>query len=128
MEKEKAIDRQASASSSGTLSDFVVHGGKFMKDYLKWVVMTYKALNTCEDEYFMIMTHGLNAKAPKLHHEAVEKTLIKVNAEIEVGMISMIAGETVAITADHWTSVSKENYLGVTGAFINKDWGKKMFV
>jgi len=34
----------------------------------------------------------------------------------------MLIGNEFAITADHWTSIANDNYLGVTAHFIDSDW------
>ena len=39
----------------------------------------------------------------------------------------LAAAKHVALTGDHWTSVSNDNYLGVTAHLITNKWKLKSF-
>ena len=39
----------------------------------------------------------------------------------------LAATKHVALTGDHWTSVSNDNYLGVTAHLITNEWKLKSF-
>ena len=39
----------------------------------------------------------------------------------------LAATKHVALTGDHWTSVCKDNYLGVTAHLITDEWKLKSF-
>ena len=63
MANTKAEERQRVQC---TMDGFIIHGGSFMKDYLRWIVSTYKPLNTCEEPTFVNMiSHG--GRSTNLH-------------------------------------------------------------
>ena len=66
--------------------------------YLKWVVMTFQAMNTCENRYFREMCTELNSKVKIIdRHTAVTKI-----SEVAVGD-QIIDLYYALLICDNWT-------------------------
>jgi hypothetical protein len=74
------------------------------------------------------MLRGYSKAAKPFDPDAVIKATVKVGAHVKAVTHVMIGGEYVALTADHWTSVANDNYLGVTGHYINSKWEIKSLI
>ena len=77
-EREKAVKEHV--QQGNTLEKYLHHGGQFMTSYLKWIVMTYQPIATCEDPHFRTMCSSLNSHVPHLGRAKVT-SLIKDTSE-----------------------------------------------
>lgn len=117
--EQKAVESVARGNS---LHSFLNNGSIFLGTYLRWVVMTYQPIATCEDPYFRDMCKSLNVNYKNIGRAKVTEHLKNVSEFVKQSLILALAGNHVAITCDHWTSVANVSYLAATVHFINEDW------
>ena len=43
-------------------------------------------------------------------------------ADVKISIMEMLKNVTMALTTNHWTSVSKESYSALTAHFIDENW------
>ena len=93
-----------------------------MTSYLKWIVMTYQPIATCEDPHFCTMCSSLNSHVPHLGRAKVISLIKDTSEFVKQTLILALKGIYCAITTDHWTSIANVSYLAATVHFINEDW------
>jgi hypothetical protein len=57
---------------SGNILNFVVSGGDYMKEYLRWIIETFQPISTCDNPFFRRM---LNAYSSKRHSDICAGTV-----------------------------------------------------
>src|SRR4029434_2156045 len=96
----------------------------------KWIAKSCRPINIVEDEGFTevlrVATGDPNIKAPQ-RRTIMTKIHELYEAEKNKKEKDLAATEHVALTGDHWTSVSNDNYLGVTAHLITDKWKLKSF-
>lgn len=90
-----------------------------------WVAKSSRPISIVEDpEFGNLMKQALdnpNFTCPS--RMTISRRIDNLYEVTRASVESKLAkSEYVAVTADHWTSVSNENYLGVTSHHINEDW------
>lgn len=60
------VRAEEAATKGESISSFVVYGGSFFQEFLKWTIYTYQPVNTCENPYFRKMCYELNTKVSNL--------------------------------------------------------------
>ena len=63
-EREKSVKEHVRQGKS--LDNYLNLGGLFLSTYLKWVVMTYQPITTCEGPHFRAMCSALNSSVAPL--------------------------------------------------------------
>jgi hypothetical protein len=117
--EEKAKD---SVKQGNSLENFLGSSSTFLATYLRWIVMIYQPIATCEDLYFRDMCRSLNTNVKPLGRAKVTD-LVKDTAEfVKQSLILALIGMYIAITCDHWTSIANVSYLAATVHFINEEW------
>lgn len=101
---------------------------------MTWIALSNVAFNAVENEGFKQMIKTINPRALirdrttyaysklPLLYETVKHGLNKVCSRDAPSI------KWVHFTADHWTSRSRDSYLGVCVQYINADWDFKKFV
>ena len=77
-------------------------------------------------EVLRVATGDSSIKAPR-RHTIMTKIHELYEAEKKKKENDLAATKHVALTGDHWTSVSNDNYLGVTAHLITNEWKLKSF-
>jgi BED zinc finger len=119
-DRAKAVKEHVKQGS--TLEKYLNHGGQFMTSYLKWIVMTYQPIATCEDPYFRAMITSVNSHVPPLGRAKVTSLIKDTSEFVKQTLILALVGMYCALTTDHWTSVANVSYLAATVHFINENW------
>src|SRR4029434_8826350 len=90
---------------------------KLTSTFAKWIAKSCKPINIVEDEGFTevlrVATGDSSIKAP--HRRTIMTKIHELyEAEKKKKANYLATTKHVALTGDHWTSVSNDNYLGVT--------------
>ena len=107
---------------SGTLDNFVVYGGNFMKEYIRWVVMTYQPVSTCDNAQFRRMCATLSPKSATLSSDTVMREMLQIKDQVAEAMKFFLVDQRFALTTDHWTSCANESYMASTLHYIDDNW------
>ena len=102
--------------------DFVKFGGNFEMRYLKWVVMTFQPMSTCEQKLFREMIYEANPKIKPIDRHTITYRMNEHAARTKVVLCKELNGQKVALTCDHWTSLAKTSYLACTVHYIDSSW------
>lgn len=119
-ERERTVKEHV--KQGNTLEKFLNHGGQFIGSYLKWVVMTYQPIATCEEPFFRAMCSTLNPNVAPLGRAKVTSLIKDTSEFVKQTLIAALVGKYCAITTDHWTSVANVSYLAATVHFIDENW------
>ena len=52
----------------------------------------------------------------------VKQLMTNKEMEVRAELVASLEGQHVVLTTDHWTSVAKQNYTGLTSHHINSKW------
>ena len=115
-------DENTLTGKEGPMDSHVVYGGEFMKRYLKWVIMTYKPYDVCNEKEFREMIECCNVKIKTLDRHNITMKAADLAVRVKQKMAILVKDRDYAITSDHWTSNGHNNFLGVTCHFIDDDW------
>ncbi|CAJ1065719.1 E3 SUMO-protein ligase ZBED1-like [Xyrichtys novacula] len=123
-----------SSSKSQTLDSFVrrpppcstEQAAEFTDSILNMIVSDMRPLSMVEDEGFQKMISTFNPKYTLPSRTYFTKLMEKKYEEIKAKLTNILKKcDSIALTADIWTSVATEAYLGVTGHFLGEDWEVK---
>uniref|UniRef100_A0A3B5A479 BED-type domain-containing protein n=1 Tax=Stegastes partitus TaxID=144197 RepID=A0A3B5A479_9TELE len=103
---------------------------KLTNSIAKWVAADCRPISIVEDEglkeAFQIALPDPNFQLPS--RTTVMKRIHQLYGNERNAKEELLAGAChVALTGDHWTSVSNHNYLGVTAHIIDSEWKLKSF-
>src|SRR4029434_3826617 len=99
---------------------------KLTSTVAQWIAKSCRSINIVDEgftEVVRVATGDSSIKAPQSRtkiHELYE-------AEKKKRKNDLAATKHQALTGDHWTSVSNDNYLGVTAHLITDEWKLKSF-
>ena len=103
---------------------------KLTSTVAKWIAKSCRPINIVEDEGFTevvrVATGDSSIKAPQ-SRTIMTKIHELYEAEKKKKENDLAATKHQALTGDHWTSVSNDNYLGVTAHLITDEWKLKSF-
>ena len=103
---------------------------KLTSTVAKWIAKSCRPINIVEDEGFTevlrVATGDSSIKAPQ-RRTIMTKIHELYEAEKKKKENDLAATKHQALTGDHWTSVSNDNYLGVTAHLITDEWKLKSF-
>ncbi|TRY64888.1 hypothetical protein DNTS_024589 [Danionella cerebrum] len=105
------------------------------RDYLtnaiaKWIAKDCRPISIVEDSGFMNVLQAASQDSfYKPPSRATVMTKIHELYENEKEKRNLVLAQVnyIALTGDHWTSVSNNNYLGVTAHYISDTWELKSF-
>ena len=101
---------------------------KLTSTVAKWIAKSCRPINIVEDEGFTevlrVATGDSSIKAPQ-RRTIMTKIHELYEAEKKKKENYLAATKHVALTGDHWTSVSNDNYLGVIAHLITDEWKLK---
>ncbi|XP_059208582.1 E3 SUMO-protein ligase ZBED1-like [Centropristis striata] len=132
--KTSSSEASTSTSSQQRMDSFVRHvphctveeAAVLTESILNMLITDMRPLSMVEDKGFRNMISMFNPKynLPSRTHftNLMEKKYEKIKEKLK---ISVKEAESVALTADIWTSVATEAYLGVTCHFLGNDWEMK---
>ena len=127
IETRDSVRAEESVIRGESIESFVVYGGAYFQQYLKWVVFTFQPISTCENVHFRRMCSELSPKVQHFDRHKVTRVIgeqaCRVRATLKVEMID----KHFTITCGHWTSIAGTNYLGVTVHYVNEKWKMKSF-
>ncbi|XP_060758390.1 E3 SUMO-protein ligase ZBED1-like [Neoarius graeffei] len=96
----------------------------------RWIAKDCRPINIVEDtglaEVLKVATFDAFYKPPS-RGTVITKINKLYDAKKKTKEEDLASAEYVALTGDHWTSVSNNNYLGVTAHHITKIWELKSF-
>lgn len=116
-------DKAQSAVKKGEdIRKHVTYGGQFFQCYLKWMVMTYQPLNTCENKLFRSMCSELCPKVKHIDRHTLVSKMSEQAARVKATLAVELKGNHFSLTCDHWTSIAGTSYLGVTVHYIDEEW------
>src|SRR4029434_10986519 len=98
---------------------------KLTSTVAKWIAKSCRPINIVEDEGFpevvRVATGDSSIKTPQ-SRTIMTKIHELYEAEKKKKENDLAATKHQALTGDHWTSVSNDNYLGVTAHLITDEW------
>ena len=72
---------------AGSLTLFIVYGGNFMKEYIRWIVATFQPISTFDNIYFRRMCNALSpGKTQDLLSQTVLKELLKIKDQVSISL------------------------------------------
>jgi hypothetical protein len=90
----------------------------------RWIAMEDMPLDTVENKHFRDMIASHDADAKPLHcrkvHEKIRYFENNIHAAISKSL--SVDGQWVALTTDHWTSIAKQSYCGMSAHWIDGDF------
>src|SRR4029434_6865744 len=93
---------------------------KLTSTVAKWIAKSCRPINIIEDEGF---TEVLRVATGDSSIEVPQRRTIMT----KIHELYEPATKHQAATGDHWTSVSNDNYLGVTAHLITDEWKLKIY-
>ena len=103
---------------------------KLTSTVAKWIAKSCRPINIVEDEGFTEVVRvatGDSSIKPPQSRTIMTKIHELYEAEKKKKENDLAATKHVALTGDHWTYVSNDNYLGVTAHLIIDEWKLKSF-
>ncbi|KAL6483231.1 hypothetical protein MHYP_G00081030 [Metynnis hypsauchen] len=103
---------------------------KLTNSLARWIAVDCRPLSVIEDkglqEALQIASADASYELPS--RKTMSKKIQQLNdEEREVKQVIVKSATNVALTGDHWTSVSNKNYLGVTAHIIDDEWKIQSF-
>ncbi len=89
----------------------------------EWICSGFQAFEVVENEFFKRFIHALNEEYKLPSRKTVSERLVpELAAVVEIETKAVLSKATdVVITTDGWTSNATENFLALTGHFIQED-------
>uniref|UniRef100_A0A3Q3FQ82 Zinc finger BED domain-containing protein 1-like n=1 Tax=Kryptolebias marmoratus TaxID=37003 RepID=A0A3Q3FQ82_KRYMA len=104
----------------------VVQAAEFTNSILNMIITDMRPLSVVEDEGFQKMISTFNPNYTPPSRTYFVKMMEKKYEEIKDKLKNILKEtDSIALTADIWTSVATEAYLGVTCHFLGEDWKMK---
>jgi hypothetical protein len=115
---------KADVTAADSLTGWIQQGKRStqLEAFVKWSIMTYQPLNTCDDPYFRAFCDSLCPGTKVYSREKIRKEVQIQAAEAKFRISQLVSGEYIALTTDHWTSVANESYLALTAHWIDANW------
>jgi hypothetical protein len=90
----------------------------------RWIAMEDMPLDTVENERFREMIAAHDADAKPIHNRKVHEKIRYFETNIHAAITKSLSvdGQWVALTTDHWTSIAKQSYCGMTAHWIDSDF------
>src|SRR4029434_2842718 len=103
---------------------------KLTSTVAKWIAKSCRSINIVEDKGFTeVLRVATGDSSIKTQQKRTIMTKIHELFEAEKKIMKMTAAtKHQALTGDHWTSVSNDNYLVVTAYLITNEWKLKSFM
>uniref|UniRef100_A0A087X520 BED-type domain-containing protein n=1 Tax=Poecilia formosa TaxID=48698 RepID=A0A087X520_POEFO len=104
----------------------VVQAAEFTNSILNTIITDMRPLSVVEDEGFQKMISTFNPNYTPPSRTYFVKMMEKKYEEIKDKLKNILKEtDSIALTADIWTSVATKAYLGVTCHFLGEDWKMK---
>src|SRR4029434_1641933 len=103
---------------------------KLTSTVAKWIVKSCRPINMVEDEGFtevLRVATGDSSIKTTQRRRIITEIHELYEAEKKKKENDLAATKHVALTGAHWTSLSNDNYLGVTAHLITNEWKLKSF-
>ena len=88
----------------------------------KWIVSTVQPLNTVENPYFRQMIDAYAPNTQPIGRDKVWTKILELEMGIRTKVSEAIRDETVSVTVDHWCSIAKDNFVGITVHWVDQKW------
>lgn len=92
---------------------------------LRWIVKKSRPLSMVDDPEFcdlMRCALGNEGYTPPSRRTITRKLTDKFDTYRQTVQGQIDSGETIHLTADHWTSLGNDSYMGVTAHYIDDSW------
>ncbi|CAG6022948.1 unnamed protein product [Menidia menidia] len=117
---EQTLKRKLSKSACDQLSNSLA----------KWIAVSCRPVSVIEDrglaEVLQIASSDVTYNLPS-RTTIMSKIQLLYDTEKKTKGDVLVGAEHIALTGDHWTSVSNHNYLGVTAHIIDCEWKLQSF-
>lgn len=120
--ENRELKAKESIKRGNTLENYLGNSSMFLSSYVRWIVMTYQPIATCEDPYFREMCKTLNTSVKPVGRAKVTELIKDTSEFIKQSLVLALVKKYVAITCDHWTSVANVSYMASTVHFIDNEW------
>jgi hypothetical protein len=87
-----------------------------------WVVDTIQPFSAVDEDSFVRMIQAFDKAAQLPDSKKVREMIMNLEDRLRSDMMSSVEGLVVSITMDHWTSISADNYTGMTIHSIDEDF------
>ena len=79
-------------------------------------------LNAVENPYFQQMIDAYAPNTQPIGRDKVWTKILELEMGIQTNVSEAIWDETVSVTVDQWSSIAKDNYIGITVQWIDQKW------
>ncbi|KAL6460172.1 hypothetical protein MHYP_G00319310 [Metynnis hypsauchen] len=126
--RQSTLDRMSGFKLRNKMSKST--SDKLTNSLARWIAVDCRPLSVVEDKGLQEALQTASAEAS--YELPSRKTMSKkiqqlYDEEREVKQVIVKSATNVALTGDHWTSVSNKNYLGVTAHIIDDEWKIQSF-
>jgi hypothetical protein len=87
-----------------------------------WVTDTFQPFQVVEQPSFVRMIQAFDKTADLPDKKKVREMIMNLEDRLRGDLMSSVEGLVVSITMDHWTSISGDNYTGMTIHAIDSDF------
>lgn len=122
-EKKRKIQKQSSIDS------FTVAGIPAIKKHshmellhAKMIVDEELPLSLVEKKSFRELMEANNSHYKPVSSKKMRTIILNLDGAMRDAAVDAMKGLSVCLTLDHWTSRANQNYTGITGHFIDKDF------
>ena len=117
--RRKAAEKVLQSTMNAFVTPIKSREESFMQAYTEWICDSAMAISECERPSFRRM---ISSVGPVKVHSRItaRENLVSTATEYRERLKVLLKGEHVALTSDHWTSNANENYVAVTGHYIDE--------
>jgi hypothetical protein len=122
-EKKRKIQKQSSITSF-TVAEIPATKKHSHMELLhaKMIVDLELPMNLVEKESFCELMEANNKYYKPVSSKEIRSIIINLDGAIRSAAVEAMKGLSVCFALDHWTSQANQNYTGITGHFIDKDF------
>jgi hypothetical protein len=87
-----------------------------------WICDTNQPLTAVEQDTFRAMLQELDPCVPPITYRTVASTVGEMASAMKAEAVKACSGNVICMTMDHWTSIARHNYTGMTAHWIDSSW------
>ena len=85
----------------------------------RWIVKDCLPLTTVNSPNFRAFCDTVNGNFPKMSYKNLVQRICLLEKTVRDQMVKQTEGQSIALTIDHWSSIAKQNYTGMTAHWID---------
>jgi len=89
---------------------------------LKWIIKECLPMDTTESISFQSMMKAAYVGYKNISSKHIKTKLYQMAIKVRRQIKKLVGNNTVSMTSDHWTSLAKQNYEGMTIHWIDNEW------